>query len=113
MSVSISIVNCSKEEKIDFSHLPFSSKGEILSNFVATKLITFYFLENIGDEIYLIEDDVTEDNWPLDVSMNTVINFKEVSKNLIDGAEAKGIISNRKKVVIDEDDDSLYFWNFD
>ena len=113
MSVGILIMNCSKKEYVIFNHLPFSTRGEILSSFVATKIITYYFLENMGDDIYLIDDHLDEETWPLKTPYKETFNYEEVTQRVIDAAEANGVLTNRKKFILDEDDKSLFFSDFD
>ena len=113
MSVGYQLVNITKHELISFRHLPVEKKSEICSNNTASKLVTLYLIENIGDEISFFPDQFKSEEWNLRVSISEIMSYKDVTSSYIDKAEHEGFLSNREKVVIDEDDPELFYWRFD
>lgn len=56
MGVRYQLINIAKKEIFTFSHLPCDKAREIVGNPVSTAIITWYLIENNGDEIGFIPD---------------------------------------------------------
>ena len=51
MSIGYELINQTKKEKISFYHLPVNTKKEIAGNPVSASIVSWYILDNQGDEI--------------------------------------------------------------
>lgn len=113
MSVNCSLINESKKEWISFHKLPASTRGEIIRNGVSSRIVTLYLMENQGDRIRFISDEIYDSEcWPLDVSREELFDFKEVTLAWLDKAEGEGFISGRWKDTLSEWEQDLYYWRF-
>jgi hypothetical protein len=111
MSVGIILVNMTKNERLTWPHLSFSSKQEILHSPVGRLLVTSYLLDNAGDSIILLPE-LSEMGWPSDLDNKTLWSFKEVTETQLEKLEKQGLLTGRRKRMIDAEQD-IYVWDFD
>lgn len=111
MSVGIILVNMTKNERLTWPHLSFSSKQEILHSPVGRLLVTSYLLDNAGDSIVLLPE-LSEMGWPSDLDNKTLWSFKEVTETQLEKLEKQGLLTGRRKRMIDAEQD-IYVWDFD
>ena len=62
MGVTYSLVNYSKKEIVNFSHIPAAKARELAGNPISAAITTWYLLHNPGDHIAFVSD--TENDWP-------------------------------------------------
>jgi hypothetical protein len=111
MSVGIILVNMTKNERLTWPHLSFSSKQEILHSPVGRLLVTSYLLDNAGDSIILLPE-LSEMGWPSDLDNKTLWSFKEVTETQLEKLEKQELLTGRRKRMIDAEQD-IYVWDFD
>jgi len=58
MGVYYTLVNFTKKEQISFDKLPVAKKREIVGNPAAAAIVTWYLLENSGDQIGFLGDEI-------------------------------------------------------
>lgn len=103
MGVGYQLVNQTKQERVSFSHLPVDKKREIVGNPVAAALVTWYLLENQGDEIQFVSD--TYDEWPFKSGpKGDVFNYSDQTEALISALITAGILQDNGIEYEDEDD---------
>ncbi len=56
MGTDFCLVNRSKKERITFAHLPCTKSREITGNPVCAAIVTYYLIENAGDEIFFVSE---------------------------------------------------------
>jgi hypothetical protein len=113
MGVGYKLVNVTKKEIVRFFNLPVEKRGEICLHHVASKIVTMYMIDNMGNEISFVPDQYYEEDWPLRVGMDEVKGYREVTEELLQKAEKEGFIKGRKKVFVFEDDPNMFYWEFD
>ncbi len=111
MSVGFILVNMTKKERLNWSHLSFSSKQEILRSPVGRALVTSYMLENAGDSIFFVPE-LIELGWPAGLDNKTLWSFSDVTEAHLEKLEKQGLLTGRRKRMIDEEQD-IYVWDFD
>ncbi|WP_144394377.1 hypothetical protein [Pleionea sediminis] len=62
MGVEYILVNETKKEMVCFSHLNGSKMRELAGNAAQSAVVTWYLLNNRGDQIQFVSD--TQDDWP-------------------------------------------------
>lgn len=87
MGVEYVLINETKKEMISFKHLNGSKKRELAGNFAQSSIVTWYLLQNQGDQIQFVSD--TYDDWPFksgsrDKSFSYPDRTEQILKDLID-----------------------------
>ena len=62
MGIEFELVNQTKKELISFCHLNGSKKRELAGGSAQSALVTWYLLQNQGDEIQFVSD--SDSDWP-------------------------------------------------
>lgn len=102
-----SLINKTKKEYLIFANLPFSKPNEILANEVACLLVTWYLLNNKGDEVLFIYDYEGYDSISA-YSSNTIDDYTEVTESSLDILISLGLLEDKGKIWQDDDDPSIY-----
>ena len=103
MSTGYELINQSKKEKISFYHLPVSTKNEIAGNPVSASIVSWYILNNQGDEIQFVSD--THDDWPFSSGVRgDHENYADQTELLITKLISLGILQDNGISYQDEDD---------
>ena len=103
MGVEYSLVNKTKKETLNFLHLAGSKKRELAGNPVQSSIITWYLLNNQGDEIQFISD--TYGEWPFTTgSKEDPIDYDDKTEEIIRELISNKILKDNGFLFIDEDD---------
>ncbi|ULO08526.1 hypothetical protein H1230_06885 [Paenibacillus sp. 19GGS1-52] len=103
MGATYQLMNLSKKEVINYSHLPASKLTEIVGNPVASAITTWYLINNIGDTITFLSE--------LDESPQDIEHYKEVTDRIINDLIQNQILKDEGLMYVDEDDSSIYIRN--
>lgn len=108
MGVEYILVNQTKKEMISFSHLNGSKMRELAGNVAQSAIVTWYLLNNQGDEIQFVSD--TNDDWPFKRgSRNEAFRFPDKTDELVETLIEKEILEDNGYLHQDEEDpDSIY-----
>ena len=108
MSVGYLLVNATKQETIDFSHLPVNTLREIYSNPVTAIVVSWYMANNLGDEISFISD--TYGEWPfISCKGDLLPSFEDRTEFVINRLIELGIIIDNGMLYQDEDEPETVF----
>ncbi len=107
MGVSYSLVNYTKKEYIVFDKVAASKAREIAGNPASSSISTWYLLKNIGDHISFVPD--LSNEWPFpEGSHDSLLNFKEVTDEIVSSLILEGVIVDEGKEFPFEDDQEIY-----
>ncbi|MFZ6029857.1 MAG: hypothetical protein ACOYYS_19255 [Chloroflexota bacterium] len=81
MGVGYILVNHTKKEHINFTHIPASTARELAGNPVSAAIVTWYLLENRGDNIAFISD--TYDDWPFPGHREQLSQYTEITDEIV------------------------------
>ena len=105
MGVGYFLINSTKKEAIDFDHIPVNKMREIAGNTISASIITWYMLNNRGDDIRFIPDSFTDDNFDI---TDDIYKYPDVTARVIDELIEADILEDNGMDYVDEDDSSLY-----
>src|SRR5690606_29209381 len=106
MGICWQLVNNTKKESIDFGHLPFNTKNEILYSPVACRIVTWYLIENAGNEIQFVSH--TYDDWPFrEGNKSELGQLKYVTDEIISQFILEGMLKDHGKLWVDEEAESV------
>ncbi len=97
MGTTFEIVNYTKKELISFSHLPVSKKKEICGNPVSSAIVSWYLINNRGDNIHFLSE----------FEVNTEsehFEYIDVTDQMILELVENGILKDNGMDWVDEDD---------
>jgi hypothetical protein len=101
MGVEYILVNETKKEMISFAHLNGSKMRELSGNPAQSAIITWYLLNNQGDQIQFVSD--TYEDWPFEsCSRNQAWEYPDKTNELIDILIEKEILRDNGMSHIDE-----------
>ena len=108
MSVGYLLVNATKRETINFSHLPVNTLSEIYSNPVTAIVVSWYMANNHGDEISFISD--TDGEWPFTFCNGGLLpSFEDRTEFVLNILLNLGIIIDNGMLYQDEDEPETVF----
>ena len=103
MGVRYTLVNQTKKETINFSHLPVGKMREIAGNPASAAIVAWYLLTNQGDDIQFVSD--THDDWPFNSGKREdYYNYPDKTEQLISILIEKGILRDSGFDYKDEND---------
>ncbi len=102
MGVYYTLVNLTKKEQICFENLPVANKREIAGNPASAAIVSWYLLENAGDTIFFVGDDIE----PLfhGVSYAEINSFSDKTAQLIETLVEEGILIDCGRLWQDDDE---------
>ena len=108
MGVEYTLVNETKKETISFAHLPGSKKRELAGGIASSAIVTWYLLNNQGDNIQFVSD--TYEDWPFAKgSRNDIDSYKDKTTDLLNDLILLGILKEDGFDYIDEEEpDTVY-----
>jgi pyridoxine/pyridoxamine 5'-phosphate oxidase len=107
MGVGYMLVNYTKKEMIRFSHIPASKARELAGNPVSAAMVTWYMLENCGDNIAFVSD--TYDDWPFPGDDKQLSDYLEITNQVVDSLINAEILVDEGIEWADEDEpDTIY-----
>lgn len=108
MGVEYILVNETKKEMISFSHLNGSKMKELAGNAAQSAIVTWYLLNNQGDQIQFVSD--THNDWPFDTgSRDEVWSYPDKTDEFIFALIEESILQDNGMLHIDEDEpDTVY-----
>jgi len=110
MGVGYILINSTKKEAINFYHLPASKMKELAGNNVTSAIVTWYMLNNRGDNIRFIPDSFIDENF--DITDN-IDNYLDVTSTVIKELINEKIIRDDGFEFIDEDEpQNIYIKRF-
>lgn len=102
MSAGYELVNQTKKEKISFFHLPVSTRNEIVGNPVSASIVSWYMLNNQGDNIQFVSD--TYEDWPfLSGQRGDQKKYPDQTESLISKLINLGVLKDNGIAYQDED----------
>ncbi|WP_239714812.1 hypothetical protein [Paenibacillus sp. 19GGS1-52] len=104
MGVTYQLINLSKKEVINYSHLPASKLRGIVGNPVSSAITTWYLINNIGDTITFLSE--------LDESPQDIEHYKEVTDRIINELIQNQILKDEGLMYVDKDDSSNLYKGF-
>jgi len=103
MGVLYTLVNQTKKETINFSHLPVGKMREIAGNPASAAVVAWYLLTNPGDDIQFVSD--TYDDWPfISGKRDDYLNYPDKTEQLISILIKEGILQDSGFDYKDEED---------
>ena len=103
MGVQYILVNESKKELISFKHLDGSKKRELAGNAAQSSIVTWYLLQNTGDNIQFVTD--THDDWPFTGSSRQDLNlYLDKTEGIIEDLIVNEVLGDFGKSYVDGDD---------
>ena len=108
MAIQYILINETKKEQISFLHLNGSTRRELAGNSPQASIVTWYMLENTGDEIQFISD--THDDWPFKTgNKNASRSYTEKTNDVINTLINNSILEDRGYIYRDpEDPDNVF-----
>ena len=108
MGVEYILVNQTKKERISFSRLNGSKMRELAGNSAQSAIVTWYLLDNQGDEIHFVSD--TYDDWPFKTgSRIEAFSYPDKTDEMVEILIEKEILEDRGLSYQDEDEpDTIY-----
>lgn len=109
MGVQYILVNFTKKEKIDFTHLGQTTKRVLSGSSENSAIVTWYMIENIGDRISMIPDQYEKWLFFEDSEDNVFSeNYKDVTNKIVNQLIEAEILVDKGLSYQDEDDPSIY-----
>lgn len=103
MGVEYILVNQSKREMISFAHLNGSKMRELVGNAAQSAIVTWYLLNNQGDEIQFVSD--TYEDWPFkDGRKADVGSYPDKTDEVLDVLIAQNILKDIGMLYVDDDE---------
>lgn len=108
MGVEYTLVNETKKEIISFVHLNGSKKRELTGNPAQAAIVTWYLLNNQGDEIQFVSD--SYEDWPFQSgSKEEAWNYPDKTEELISVLIENQILKDNGYSYVDEcEPDTVY-----
>lgn len=107
MGVWYSLINNTKKECLHFTHLSSAKARELAGSAVTSAIVTWYLLQNSGDEIAFVTDAYSD--WPFKTGKKEdTYNYKEVTDKVIDDLIANKILLDEGKEVFDASEPTVY-----
>ena len=107
MPASQTLFNRTKKEYLLFAHLPFSKPNEIYASDVACLMVTWYMLENSGDDILFLPDYDSYES-ALEPFRHNINEYVEVTDHIVDALIQSKLIIDDGHLWTDEDDATIY-----
>ena len=103
MGVGYILVNETKKEMVSFSHLNASKMRELAGNAAQSAIVTWYLLNNQGDQIQFVSD--TYDDWPFKTgSRNRVCSYPDKTEELLSKLIEQEILQDNGMLHVDEEE---------
>ncbi|VUD69450.1 hypothetical protein TDB9533_04820 [Thalassocella blandensis] len=111
MGVEYVLINETKKEMISFSHLNGNKKRELAGNFAQSSIVTWYLLQNQGDQIQFVSD--TSDDWPFESgSRDVCFSYPDRTEQILKQLIEQEILKDLGYLYRDEDDpENVYVKN--
>ncbi|MEW5248288.1 hypothetical protein [Microbulbifer discodermiae] len=108
MAVEYILVNESKKEMISFAHLNGSKMRELVGNAATSSIVTWYLLNNQGDQIQFVSD--TYEEWPFNSgSRELAWSYPDKTNEIIDTLIESGILQDNAILHVDEDEPNTVY----
>ena len=111
MGVEYILVNETKREMISFAHLNGSKKRELVGNEAQSAIVTWYLLNNQGDQIQFVSD--THADWPFETGCKQEAwSYTDKTDALVRELIEQNVLKDKGFLYQDEDDpDNIYIRN--
>ena len=110
MGVGYRLVNIDKKQQISFNSVDTGTKlRELSGTVIASTIVTYYLLSNLGDRIGFLID--TDDNFIVcgqNYELDYFTDFVDVTEKVIEELIEKEIIKDRGIIWIDKEDNLFY-----
>lgn len=108
MSSEYILVNQTKKEVISFAHLNGAKARELAGNSAQSAIVTWYLLENQGDQIQFVTD--SGEDWPFETgSKRESWLYPDKTNEIIDALILLGVLSDSGFLYVDEEEpDTVY-----
>jgi hypothetical protein len=112
MGVTYNLINVDKREVITFKNMNTGTKEkEITGTIIASAIVSFYMIKNIGDRISVVPDGVQEIILFGKTYLGKEISlFREVTEEVVTELISNEIFINKGKIWIDQDE-NLFYWD--
>lgn len=108
MGVEYILVNQTMKEMVSFSHLNGSKMRELTGNAAQSAIVTWYLLNNQGDEIQFVSN--TYNDWPFKTgNRNEALSYPDRTDELVETLIEKEILEDRGFSHQDEDEPSTIY----
>lgn len=103
MAIEYTLINQTKKEQISFAHLNGSKKRELAGNPTQSAIVTWYMLNNIGDDIQFVTDSTMD--WPFSSgSRCDSLDYIDKTEDILAQLIESGILRDNGYLYVDEDD---------
>lgn len=103
MGVEYILVNETKKEMVSFSHLNGSKMRELAGNAAQSAIVTWYLLNNQGDQIQFVSD--TYDDWPFNTgSREKAWSYPDKTDEIVSELIKQEILRDNGMLHVDEDE---------
>lgn len=103
MGVEYVLINRSKKQQVAFYHLPVGKAKEISGNPVSAAIVTWYLLNNSGDEIQFISYE--------DPAFKEIFDFLDVTDSVINELIENGILLDEGIERFDDEEPEIFIRN--
>lgn len=108
MGIGYNLVNETKKEFISFCYLDGSKMRELAGSPAQSAIVTWYMLQNIGDNIQFVSD--TNNDWPFSTgSKDKLGSYIDKTEVVLNDLIENDILEDFGKSYVDEEDpDNVY-----
>lgn len=107
MGVGYFLVNTTKRERLLFAHIAVNTRWEIAGDPVASSMVAWYMLHNLGDVISFVPDD--RSFWPFSsLTPEDLSSFREVTDEVLQGLMDRGLVVDLGREVFDPKEPEVY-----
>ena len=108
MGTEYILVNQTKKELISFAHLNGSKKYELVINTGQSEIVTWYLLENQGDQIQFVSD--TYGEWPFSIgNRNDLSGYMDKTEDILNKLIEENVLNIKGYLYQDDDEpDDIY-----
>lgn len=103
MSNQFILINQTKKQQISFAHLNGSKKRELAGNSAQSAIVTWYMLNNIGDNIQFVTD--SESDWPfVEGNKQDSYEYEDKTEDTLAQLIDAGVLKDKGYLYVDDDD---------
>ena len=108
MGAEYVLVNQTKKEQVSFAHLNGAKLRELVGNAAQSAIVTWYLLNNQGDEIQFVSD--TYNDWPFKTGgRDEAFKYPDRTDELVMALIENGILQDNGFLYQDEDSPGVVY----
>lgn len=108
MGAEYELVNQTKKEVVSFLYLNGSKKRELVGNPVQSAIVTWYLLNNQGDDIQFVSD--INGEWPFSTGSRKVsLQYPDKTEEIIDTLIREGVLKDNGILCRDKEEPDMFY----